>query len=248
MDIVIVAALAIVSLLIGLSKGGLGGPIPVAMGVPILVAMGVPVADAVALTLPLLIFADMFALRFYWGDWEMQYIRLMLPVGVVGVLIGTWMLASLDDQILRPIMGAFTLAAVIYKLISDSMKQIEYTPRPWHGYLAGLASGAGSAVGNLGAPPFTAYMLLQKVTPTTFVGTTTLMFAIINLAKVPGFYTSGILTIETMWKILWAMPIIPAGVWLGRFIIKRINAQTFERLMIVLLALMGLWLLLGQVR
>lgn len=248
MDLIIIAALIIVSILVGLSKGGLGGPIPVAMAVPIL-SLIMPVADAAALTLPLLIFADMFALRFYWNDWDMQYIRTMLPVGIIGVFIGTWMLASLDDSLLRLIMGGFTLLAVVYKLASDSISHLEYQSRPWHGYLAGLASGVGSAVANLGAPPFTAYMLLQKVTPTAFVGTTTLLFAIINLIKVPGYFTNGILTLATVRQILWALPIIPVGVWLGKFIISRMDQRIFERILIAMLALMGLWMLLGsQVR
>ncbi|MCY4146983.1 MAG: hypothetical protein OXF90_11025, partial [Chloroflexi bacterium] len=57
---------ALVGILVGFSKGGLGGPVPVALTVPML-ALIIEPQVAVALVLPLLLFADAFALYFYWG-------------------------------------------------------------------------------------------------------------------------------------------------------------------------------------
>ena len=48
---------AIVGILVGFSKGGLGGPVPVALTVPLMTLIIDPQV-AVALVLPLLIFAD----------------------------------------------------------------------------------------------------------------------------------------------------------------------------------------------
>jgi uncharacterized membrane protein YfcA len=193
------------------------------------------VQEAVVLVLPLLMFADLFALRVYWNKWDMRYIKLMLPIGLIGMLMGAWVLVNLPDVALRRVLGFFTLTAVVYKLASDSLKSLQYTPRTWHAYFTGWAAGFGSAVANAGAPPFTAYMLLQKVEPTPFIGTTTLFFAIVNVLKLPSFIGTQLLSPSQLLSIAWTLPLIPLGVWLGRRGLTMINAKAFEWLMVVLL-------------
>jgi uncharacterized membrane protein YfcA len=230
---------ALACLLIGLSKGGLGGPVPVALVTPLL-SQVMPASQAVGIALPLLMFADLFALRLYWRTWDPRLLKLMLPAGLVGVVMGSLLLVTLanssQDVTLRRILGIFTLLVVIYKVVDNRLAAVHYSPRNWHGYLAGWASGFGSALANVGAPPFTAYMLLQELTPTTFIGTTTIFFAIINAAKLPGVLSSqNVLNLDQLISVLWAVPLIPLGVWLGRRFIDVINPKAFENLMLVLL-------------
>jgi hypothetical protein len=236
---------ALVALLIGLSKGGLGGPVPVSMTAPLL-SLVIPISQAVGVVLPLLLFADIFALYFYWQKWDERYIRLMLPLGIVGAIVGSLLLAGLSNEVLRRVIGAFTLIAVIYKVMSDQLPRFQYVPRQWHGWLAGGAAGFGSALANAGAPPFTAYMLLQpNMQPLPFIGTTTLFFAIINLLKLPFFLGTGVLNVPLLLQMLWVLPIIPLGVWTGRYIVRTMNPRRFEQMMLVMLALLSVWLLVG---
>ena len=243
MPLTTILFLALAALLIGLSKGGLGGPVPVSLTAPLL-SFVLPVSKAVGIVLPLLLFADLFALWVYRGKWDMRYIRLMLPAGVLGVVMGTLLLATLDDETLRHTLGILTLIAVVYKLANDTIRQLRYQPRNWHGVLAGWASGFGSSLANVGAPPFTAYMLLQpRMSPISFIGTTTLFFAIINALKLPGFLSSGVLNMSDLASVAWMMPIIPVGVYLGRRAIEHINPQVFERLLLILLFILSLVLI-----
>lgn len=235
---------ALVALLIGFSKGGLGGPVPVSLTVPIL-SLVIPVSQAIGVVLPLLIFADVFALYFYWRRWDMRYIRLMLPSAALGVIMGSLLLAVLPNELLKKVIGGFTLLAVIYKLASDQLKSLQYSPRRWHGYLAGWASGFGSSLANVGSPPFTAYLLLQTdVTPISFIGTSTLFFAILNILKVPGFVSAGVMDTPMLLSTAWVIPIIPVGVWLGRWILRHMPTKRFEQFMLTLLFVMSLALLL----
>lgn len=238
---------AFASLLIGLSKGGLGGPVPVAMLTP-LMSLVIPASQAVGIVLPLLIFADGFALVIYWRKWDPQRVRLMLPIAIVGVVMGGLLLLLLADShqdlVLRRILGLFTLVVAIYKLASEQMSSLRYRPQNWHGYLAGWAAGFGSALANVGAPPFTAYMLLQKVDPTAFIGTTTLFFAIINILKLPfALMSRNILDIHLVVNIAWAFLLVPVGVWIGRSFVNRIDPRVFDRLMLALLFILGLFML-----
>ncbi len=234
---------AVVGLLIGLSKGGLGGPAPVALCVPLLMLI-IPAQEAVGLVLPLLIFADVPALYFYWKQWDSRYLRLIFLPGLIGVFCGLSVLADIDAVKLKHIIGSLTLLAMAFKIVSDHRKFVAYHPRNWHGWLGGWASGFGSALANVGAPPFTIYLLMQpKITPRSFVGTTTVFFVIINLAKLPGFIAIGILDLPKLLGIGWVFILILMGVAMGRALITRINRRTFEWAMMIPLLLLSLSLL-----
>ena len=236
---------AIVGILVGLSKGGLGGPVPVALTVPLLTLILDPQV-AVALVLPLLIFADIFALYFYWRRWDRRYIALMLAPGLLGVVLGALVLDTIDATTLKRVIGSLTLLALGFKIASDRLASLAYQPRRWHGTFAGWASGFGSTLANVGAPPFTAYLLLQpKMTPSRFIGTTTLFFAIMNLTKLPGFIALELFDYELLLRIAWVFLLIPPAVLVARALIDRIDQQVFELLMMIPLAALSVYLLLS---
>ncbi|MEO1290784.1 MAG: TSUP family transporter, partial [Chloroflexota bacterium] len=94
-----------------------------------------------------------------------------------------------------------------------------------------------STLASTGGPPFTIYMLLQRVQPIPFIATTTLYFAIINISKIPIFWQQGLLDFDLLLSVIWAMPIVPVGVWLGKRALNWFSPIVFERIMMVLLAL-----------
>lgn len=227
--------LIVVALVIGLAKGGMGAVLAV-LATPML-SLVMPVSSAISLSLPMLMIADGFALWFYWKTWDMHTIRLLVPSAVLGIVAGTALLASLDNVTLRHVLGIFTLLFVVYKIADRWLRSLDYHPRRWHGYVAGAASGLGSALANTGGPPFTAYLLLQDVSPTVFVGTTTLFFAIVNAVKLPGLIFAGLLDFSRLLTVIWAVPLIPVGVYTGRWLVQRINKAAFDWIMLVVLVI-----------
>jgi uncharacterized membrane protein YfcA len=237
-------ALVLVGLLIGLSKGGIAGP--AAGGIVLfLMTKTMTVAQAAGVTLPLLIFADLFAMQAYWKKWDMRYIRLLLPAALVGIAMGTLLLTSLPDDFLRKTLGLFSLVVIGYKLVSEALKTVEYSSKDWHGYLAGWTTGFASALANAGGPPANAYLLLQKLDPVPFSATLALFFFIVNVLKVPGFLYSQIIDFERLASIAWILPLIPLGVWAGRWIVTRIDRRPFEWLMLFALFWAALALIFG---
>ncbi len=235
-----------VGILVGFSKGGLGGPVPVALTVPLMTLIIEPHV-AVALVLPLLLFADVFALYFYWRQWDKRQIRLMLLPGLLGVALGAFALQDMDSLTLKRAIGGLTLLALAFKVGSDRLQALAYKPRNWHGFMAGLLSGFGSTLANVGAPPFTAYMLLQpQMTPRRFIGTTTLFFAAMNLTKLPGFVAIGIFDFDRLLSIAWVFALIPPAVLVARRLIDRIDQRLFEWLMMAPLCVLSLYLLLAS--
>lgn len=237
-----IAVVIAAALVIGVGKGGLGGIVLVV--VPLMSTV-MDAGTALAISLPLLLVGDGFGLLTYWREWDAAQARLLLPFGVVGTVIGTYIVAGIDDTLLRRVIGGLTLLYVAYRAVSAALARADYDPARWVGWLAGFVAGITSAVGAAGSPAFTAYYLLKRPSPRAFMGTFTVFFAVSNAVKVPFFVATGLLTWRGFLSVVWVIPFIPAGVWAGRQFIRRVNRETFDRVLLVILTFTGLWLLLA---
>ena len=232
--------IAILGFMIGLAKGGFGGL--GALLTPIL-ALVLPVASAVGVLLPMLMVGDVFAVYMYWKEWDFDLVKRMLPAGIVGAILGTALLSWMSPDGLRVVLGLFVLITVLYKFVSDRIQAIRYESRPWHAPAAGLLSGVASGMFNSGGPPFSSYLLLQKIRARTFIATTAIFFALLNLIKVPGFLYTGILNLPLLLSLWWVFLFIPLGIWVARLTLTRISPSTFEWIIVALLIFSSLWLL-----
>jgi uncharacterized membrane protein YfcA len=74
----------------------------------------------------------------YWKQWDIDRVKLMLPFAIVGIILGGALLLLLaenkQDLLMRRILGGFTLLVVLYKVVSDSLKGVNYQPRNWPGW------------------------------------------------------------------------------------------------------------------
>ncbi len=233
--------IALLGFLIGVTKGGfntLG-----ALLTPVL-SLVLPVSTAVGVLLPMLIVGDAFAIYSYWKEWDANLVGRMLPAGIGGALIGTYLLSALSPNVLRAALAIFVLFLVVYKLVSDRIKQLAYQPRRWHAPAAGALAGVASGMFNNGGPPFNSYLLLQNLPPRLFIATTALFFAILNLVKVPGFLYTGVLNVSLLLSLWWVFLFIPLGIWAARWMITHINQQAFEWIIIGLLIISSVILFL----
>jgi uncharacterized membrane protein YfcA len=235
----IAVIIAILGLVIGFAKGGFGGL--GALLTPLL-ALVLPVASAVGVLLPMLMFGDLFAVYMYWKEWDLDLVKRMLPAGIVGALIGTFLLSTVSTNGLRIILGLFVLVSVVYKFLSDRIQAMRYEPRLWHAPAAGLLSGVASGMFNSGGPPFNSYLLLQKLKARPFIATTAIYFALLNLIKVPGFLYTGVLDVPLLFSLWWVFPFIPIGIWVARMTLTRLSASAFEWVIIALLIFSSLLL------
>jgi uncharacterized membrane protein YfcA len=233
--------IALLGFMIGFAKGGFN-----ALGAlltPIL-ALVLPVASAVGVLLPMLIVGDVFAVYTYWKEWDSDLVKRMLPAGIVGALVGTFLLASVSPDGLRIVLGLFVLASVAYKFLSDRIQSMRYQPRLWHAPAAGFLSGVASGMFNSGGPPFNSFLLLQKLEPRPFIATTAIYFALLNLIKVPGFLYTGVMDLSLLFSLWWVFLFIPLGIWVARITITRLSPAAFEWIVVGLLIFSSLWLLL----
>ncbi len=207
--------------------------------------MSLPAPIAVGLTLPILIAGDIFAIGAHWNGWDWRILRLVLPGSIVGVIVGSLVLSTIQPSLLQHGLGMIALLYCLYKLWD--MRRNKNREKRGAGWLQSTLFGGGSAfastLANAGGPPFTIYMLLWNITPSVFVGTMALYFGILNAIKLPGYWSTGLLTPERVLMVAWALPFVPFGVWTGVLLDKKLNMATFEKLILVLLAVTGIILL-----
>ena len=234
---------AFVAFLIGLSKGGLGGA-AAALATP-LMALVLPPDKVIGLILPILMLADIFAVALHWGRWNSKLILLLLPGAVVGITIGTLFITNAPTETLRTLLGVIVLIFAFYKIFEKRILIFfTYQPRNWHGLVAGGITGFSSALAHTGGPPVSIYLLMQKVTPAVFIATSALFFFVINWIKVPYYAYAGLFNLVELRRIVWVLPLVPLGVWTGRWLTRRVNRQTFENIIVTLLLITGVLLII----
>lgn len=238
-------SLCVAALLIGLSKGGVGGALPPVLATLVLSERS-SVAAAVALSTPLLTAGDAFALWTYWRRWDRVHVRALLPAGAVGVAIGVFLLRGLPDALLRLSLGIAGLVVVGYKLYTQWRGADSHVHRPWHAPLAGLLGGTSSAMLNAGGPPIAAYLLLQHLSPIAFTATNTAFFSVVNLLKVPGALAAGVIPPSALLWPIAACPLVAVGVAVGRRFILWVDPRVFDRLMTGILVVACVWLIVSS--
>ena len=231
-------------LLMGLAKSGLGGF--GALATP-LMALAIPVPQAAAIMLPLLFVMDVLGLQQLWRECDRPLLRLLLPAGLIGTLVGTVSFGALSTQAVAGIVGALTLLFLAQRLLFPPRADAP-PPSRRLGFLLGIASGFTSFVAHAGSPPISAYVLPLKLAPIRFAATMAVFFAAVNLSKWVPYAWLGLIDGRNMATSAALLPLAPIGVWLGVWLTRRIAAVWFYRLAYIGMALTGVKLLFDGLR
>ncbi|MES2716452.1 MAG: sulfite exporter TauE/SafE family protein [Pseudomonadota bacterium] len=232
-------------LLVGLSKSGFGAGFG-ALGVP-LMALAVPVPQAVAIMLPLLLIMDALGLKALWQERDAALLRLLLPAGLLGTVIGTLLFGLLSAKTVAAIVGAVTLVFLALRTLFPPRADAP-PPPPAKGFFFATVSGFTSFVAHAGGPPIGFYMLPLKLSPLRFTATMAVFFAVINASKWIPYAALGLIDWTNMATAAVLIPVAPIGVWLGVRVVRHIPQTLFYRLFSVGMLLTGIKLLWDGLR
>jgi uncharacterized membrane protein YfcA len=240
---IILLTAGVSTFLIGLSKGGLGG-----MAGPLitaLMALVIPADQVLGLVLPLLIAGDVFAVSAHWKNWEQRIVMLMIPGAVVGVTAATFFLTHISAEVLQRSLAIIILIFIVVKLVEEILFSAKIQgSKGWIGTIAGGVAGFTSTLAHAGGPPVTIYLLTQNLQPATFVATSALFFMALNWIKVPYYLYAKLFNLELILSFLWLLPLLPAGVWVGKLLVQRVGKRPFEIAIYVLLTASAILLLI----
>jgi uncharacterized membrane protein YfcA len=189
----------------------------------------VPVPQAAAIMLPLLLVMDATGLQQLWRDRDRALLRLLLPAGLIGTVVGTVLFGVLSTRTVAALVGGLTLLFLAQRLLFPPRADAPPPPRPL-GFALGIASGFTSFVAHAGSPPISAYVLPLRLPPITFAATMAAFFAAVNLSKWIPYAWLGLIDVRNMSTSLVLLPLAPVGVWLGVWLTRRIASAWFYRL------------------
>ena len=223
--------------LLGLSKGGFAGL--GTLTVPIM-ALAISPVRAAAILLPLLIVGDWVSVYAFRRDFSTRNIAILIPSSVIGVGLGWLLAARVSEDAVRLAVGLISILFVVYMVVRDRLgaATVEKPGVP-SGVLWGSVAGFTSFISHSGAPPFQVYVMPQKLAPRVFAGTSTIVFAAINLIKAPPYFFLGQFSRANLTLSLHLMPVAIVSALGGVWLVRRVSTERFYAIILALTFLIG---------
>jgi uncharacterized membrane protein YfcA len=228
--------------MVGTSKTGIPG-----LGILVvpLMALVLPTRESTGILLGILILADIFAIIYHRRNARWLHVLRLLPPALAGIIVGYFGLRIVNDQQLKPIIGAIVLLMLGINYWRTKNKD-KNTPIPspwwlavWLGFMAGITTMMANAAG----PVMIIYLLAMRLPKTEFVGTAAWFFFVINWLKVPFSANLDLMTVESVKLDLMMLPFISTGAVTGIFFLKRIPQKAFTAVVQILAAAAAIKLL-----
>lgn len=232
-------------LLLGVSKSGFGAGFG-SLAVPMM-ALAVTVPQAAAILMPVLLLMDILGMAAFRKDFDLRFLKFLIPCGLVGIVIGALLFKALSAHTVAGIVGVFTLLFLAQRLIFPP-KPDSPPPPKWLGAILTATSGFTSFIAHAGGPPINAYVIPLRLSPVKFTATMAFFFFVINLSKWIPYAWLGLLDMRNMATSLVLLPIAPIGVLVGVRMARKINPVLFYRLVYLGMFLTGVKLVWDAVR
>jgi uncharacterized membrane protein YfcA len=232
--------------LFGLSKGGLSAL--GALGLPIL-SLAISPVKAAAITLPVLIVQDWIGIWSFRREFDRRNLIILTPAALLGVAGAGFFAAHVDEAAVRLLVGCISLAFVAFTLIRDRLRdRLPAAANVLPGAFWGALSGFTSSISHAGGPAFLVYVMPQKLKPNIFAGTSVIFFAIVNVLKLPSYFLLGQFSAENLLASAALMPFGVAATYVGVRMMRRVPADYFYNIILVLSFLLGAKLVFDSLR
>ncbi|UUX48033.1 sulfite exporter TauE/SafE family protein [Nisaea acidiphila] len=168
------------------------------------------------------------------ADWKQA--APMALGGIAALPLGTWILVSIDQEVLRQAISVIVLALVA--LLASGYRH--NVPRRL-GVDVAVGSVAGFLNGStgLGGPPIIFYLLSGPYAPAAVRANITAFFQIGFVFVVASYFWFGVLTPERMLLGALIAPCYVGGIWFGGKLFYKASERTFRRIAYILLAVIG---------
>ena len=179
---------------------------------------------------------------------DRRILMIMCGFGLLGQLLGWILFDYLSDRLLTSLIGLIAMITVLnygWRRIRPSNRTSAeiaalVAQRIWQrGFVWCGLSGVSSFVSLSGGIPAQVFLLPHGLVRQAFVGTLSVYFFVINIAKIPFYVEIGIFTEETIQISLWLVLVIPVGVLIGRWLNQNMSDRIFYDISHLVLLGMG---------
>lgn len=210
--------------IIALGKGAFGGGLAT-IGVPLLSLVMSPI-DAVIIVAPIAVLTDVFAFGNYkLSDASKPDLAWLLPSLLVGIALGYFFFVLIDPGLVSLGIGliAFVFAVDWFVRMRSKPERVERPLSPPLALISGGIFGFTSFVAHAGGPVMSAYLLYRGLNKTLYVGTSIVIYAIVNILKLFPYLWLGYAKPSVLVHALLLAPVVPIGVWLGARFHQRLD-------------------------
>lgn len=217
---------ALAAFLVGMSKGGL--PAVGSLAVPILALVMSPVVAA-GILLPIFLASDVVGLWLYRRVFSVRNLKILIPAGITGVGIGWATAEVISEQGVMLALGFIGLFYCFSSWFYGPARPAQPADIP-RGVFWGTLSGFSSFVAHSGAAPYQVYVLPQRLEKLVFAGTSTILFAIINFAKIVPYAALGQLSAQNLSMSLVLIPVSIIGAFAGAKLTRILPEKLFFKI------------------
>ena len=204
--------------------------------------------QASGLVLPLLIFGDFVAVFSYRKHTQWRYLWRLFPWTAAGVVLGYFTLGRISDHTARILIGwiIVSLAALsFWRRYASAPPEEGAGSFHWSvGAVIGMTAGFITLIANAAGPLMAIYLVAMRLPKMEYVGTAAVFFMLLNLFKVPFMVDLGLITTQSFSFNLMLAPAVLLGALAGRWLLRRVNQNLFEQLVLLLSAVGGILLIL----
>lgn len=228
-------------LLTGLAKGGFLGGLG-GLAVPLMSLVISPV-QAAAIMLPILIAMDWVGVAAYRREFDAANLRILLPAAMVGILAGYLTASFVTEAHVRLIVGVIAVAFALDHFLGRRAARAAPGPDAVKGSFWGLVAGFTSFVSHAGGPPFSVYLLPQRLPNAVYAATGVMFFTVVNLVKVVPYLALGQFNAENLTTVAVLLPLAPLAMLAGIWATRRIAQEPFYRIAYASLLVIGVKLI-----
>jgi len=162
--------------------------------------------------------------------------------GAAGAILGTIFLATLPIRILTLGIALAVTAYIALRVMHPNFRVSR--SRAWRWALpAGIAAGTLHGAAGISAPVSVSFLNAMRLERPTFIATISVFFFAMSLVQLPTLAVTGLMTAELFaLSLLAVLPILafmPIGAWLA----KKLSAEGFDRLVLIMLSVLAMRLL-----
>ena len=232
------------ALCIGLTKAGFGG-----FGLLFVsfMAMILPAKESTGAVLPLLLAADLMAVRGFRHHADWKEIRALLPATIPGLIAGWWLLDTVPGPIFGQVLGWMILAMMALVVWQRLDRRILGAVMRHRGLAAfsGFLAGISTMMANAGGPAMTFHLMARRFDKMSFVGTCAWFFFITNIIKVPFSVSLGLISHSSLVLDFCLLPAVGAGFLLGKAVLGKIPQAPFEWILVATATASAIRLIVG---
>lgn len=176
-------------------------------------------------------------------DGSFKAIMPLITASVIGAVPGAYFMTKIGNDSLKVFIGTVLLLAAValWRKCHLPIKHSKLAE-----FLIGGLSGFLATTTSINGPPVILYYLNSKAeeNKNVFRGNLTRYFLLINIASIVISFFSGTLKIDALWvQVLVSIPALAIGFYLGEMFFHRINAETFRKASLIMVAVSSIVLM-----